>query len=276
MTRVEASDGVLLYAEAHGDGIPVVLSCGLNTTHENWRSQVEPLVKAGHRAVLWDYRGHGRSQVPDDPAAYSMEQVVDDLGRVLDWAAPGQAAVVGGLSFGGLASLHFALHSPQRVRALLLVGSGPGFKKPEAQERWAASVEKTASFLETKGIETFTSRAAEMTVGTHPETPAAKAALRSIVAQDPRGLAHFGRRVAGPAPPVIDELERIEVPALVIVGEHDKAYLRAAEVMVARLPRAERITLARATHMVNLEEPEAFDAAVLGFLERLREAGPGS
>jgi pimeloyl-ACP methyl ester carboxylesterase len=69
---------------------------------------------------------------------------------------------------------------------------------------------------------------------------------------------------------VIDDLERIEVPALVLVGEHDSDYHRAAEVMAARLPRAEPVRIAGAGHIVNIEEPEAFDAAVIAFLERVR------
>ncbi|MDJ0852968.1 MAG: alpha/beta hydrolase [Myxococcota bacterium] len=269
MERVVASDGVKLYAEAHGEGPPVVFSCALNTTHENWRPQVEPLVAGGFRVVLWDYRGHGLSDAPDDAAAYSMDQVVDDLGRVLDAAAPGAPAALAGLSFGGLASLHFALRRPERVRALLLIDSGPGFKNPEAQRRWEASVDKTASYLEARGLEAFVARTPESTVGRQPELPAAQAALRAVAAQDARGLAHFARHVAGPAPCVIDDLAGIDLPALVLVGEHDEAYLRAAEVMAARLPRAEHVTIAGAGHIVNLEEPEAFAAAVLRFLEGL-------
>ena len=52
--KVATRDGHAVYAEAHGAGIPVVLSCALATTHENWRPQVEPLVAAGARVVLWD------------------------------------------------------------------------------------------------------------------------------------------------------------------------------------------------------------------------------
>ena len=155
MPFVVASDGVRLYAEAHGEGPPILLSCALNTTHENWRPQVEPLVAAGYRLLLWDYRGHGLSDAPEDPAAYSMERVVQDLGQVLEALAPGARVVLGGLSFGGLVSLHFALRQPDRVRALLLVDTGPGFKNPEAQRRWEESVERTASYLERKGLEAF-------------------------------------------------------------------------------------------------------------------------
>jgi len=270
MAGVLASDGTLLYAEAHGDGVPVLLSCGLCTTHENWRPQVGPWVAAGLRVILWDYRGHGRSQAPRDPAAYSMRQVVDDLGRVLAWGAGERPAVLGGLSFGGLASLHFALQEPRRVRALLLIDTGPGFKNPEAQARWEAQVERTAGFLEKNGCGAFAlSKAAATAIGLRPELPAAQAAARAIAAQDPVGLALFARRVAAVAPPVIDQLASIEIPALVVVGEKDEPYQRAAEVLASRLPKAESARIAGAGHVVNLEEPQVFDAAVLAFLRRV-------
>jgi len=270
VARIRTADGYELHAEAHGRGPAVVLSCGLCNTSENWRPQVEPFVRAGLRPVIWDYRGHGRSDAPDDPAAYGIERVVDDLGRVVDWASPGEPAVIGGLSFGGLASLHLALARPERVRALLLVDTGPGFKNPVAQARWQAMVERTAAFVETRGLRAFvTSRASETTVGLHPERPAARAAADAIAAQTPHGIAHFARRGAGPAPPVIDRLGEIRVPALVLVGEKDDAYLAAAEVMEARLPQARRVTIAGAGHLVNLDEPEAFERAVIDFVQGL-------
>jgi len=72
---------------------------------------------------------------------------------------------------------------------------------------------------------------------------------------------------------VIDDLARIDVPALVVVGEHDQPYLRSAEVLAAKLPRAESVVIADAGHIVNLEQPEAFDAAMLRFLARVAAAG---
>ncbi len=279
MARVETRDGYGLYAEAHGEGVPLILSCGLCTTHENWRPQVEAFTKAGLRVVLWDFRGHGKSDAPDDPLAYSLEHVVDDLDRVLEWAAPGEPAIVGGLSFGGLASLHLALARPERVRALLLVDTGPGFKKPEAQAQWERQVERNASFVENKGMQAFVaSRASATSIGLYPERPAGRAAAAAIAAQQPHGLAHFSRRVTGPASPVIDQLADIDVPALVIVGEKDTAYLRASEVMTKRMPQARRVLIPGAGHVVNLDEPEAFDREVLGFIETLglRSDAPAS
>src|SRR5262245_21726507 len=203
-----------------------------------------------------------------------MERVVLDLEEVLDALAPGAGAVVGGLSFGGLASLHFALRRPERVRALLLVDSGPGFKNPEAQKRWEESVERIASFLERKGPEALVAgRGAESLVGRRPELPAARDAARAIAAQRAHGLASVGRRVAAPGAPLMDALSGSSAPALIVVGEHDSAYLRSAEVMAAKLPNAESVTIPDAGHIVNGERAEAFDAAVLGYLARVAPAG---
>jgi pimeloyl-ACP methyl ester carboxylesterase len=264
-----AGDGVELYTEVHGEGVPLLFSCALCTTHENWRPQVAPLVAAGARVILWDYRGHGRSGAPADGAAYSFDRVVDDLGRVLDAAAPGVPAVLAGLSFGGLASLHFTVRHPDRVRALVLADSGPGFKNPEAQANWERATRKTAAFIESKGLEAFAERAAGTLVGRRAELPATQRARAAIVAQDPVGVAHFARQVAARVPPVIDELAGIDRPALVVVGEKDDAYLRAADVMEAKLPRAERVTLAGAGHIVNLEAADAFNAALVDFFGRV-------
>ena len=274
MAEVVASDGARLYAEAHGEGVPLVLSCALCTTHENWRPQVEPLTAAGARVILWDYRGHGRSESPEDERAYDIEQVVDDLAHVLDWAAGDTPAVVGGLSFGGLASLHLALRQPDRVRGLLLVDSGPGFKNPTAQAAWERLVEKTASFLERKGMKAFLEQAAPTSVGLCPDSPAARAVARAIAAQDPRGLARFARRVAAPAPQVIDRLGEIGVPALIVVGEKDEPYLRAAEVMEAKLRDAERVSIPGGGHIVNIDQTEAFNDVVARFLRKLTAPGP--
>jgi pimeloyl-ACP methyl ester carboxylesterase len=132
-------------------------------------------------------------------------------------------------------------------------------------------VERTASFVERHGCAALVaSRASATLVGRDPELPAARAAGRAIAAQDPRGLAHFGRRVSGPAASVIDELARIEVPTLVLVGELDEGYHRAAELMAARIPKARRLVIPGAGHILNIEAEEAFNRALVGFLEGLR------
>ena len=274
MAKLRARDGIEISAEAHGAGAPVLFSCGYVTTRENFRPQVEPLVAAGHRVVLWDYRGHGASDAPSDPDAYSFELVLDDLGRVLDWGVGEEPAVLAGFSFGGAASLHFALRHPERVRALALIDTGPGFKNPEAQARWLAQVERIAHNVETRGLESFVeSRAAATAIGRHPELPAAQRAAAAIAKMQPHGVASFGRRVAGPVPACIDELAKIQAPALVLVGAEDEAYLRAADVMAARIPNARRVVIPGAGHVVTIEAPDAVNRALLEFLGSLDHGG---
>jgi len=274
VTWLTTDDGVSIYYEHHLPDGParstVVFSCAYCTTHENWRGQVEPIVAAGHPVVLWDLRGHGDSDAPEGADAYSIDRVVADLLAVAEATTPRTPFVAAGLSFGGLASLHFAVRHPERVAALALVGSGPGFKNPEAAAGWAAQVERTARFLETRGFEAFVGgRAGATCIGSKPGLPAAVAAGRAICAQSVAGVARFGREVSGLAPPVIDELAKLEMPALVMVGEHDKPFRRAAEVMGAKLPRARHVIIPGAGHIVNIEEAEIFNRELIGFLDGL-------
>lgn len=273
--RVEAADGVVLHAEARGEGPTVLLTPGFSQTCESFRPQVAPLVGAGFRVVLWELRGHGRSGAPAEDAGWSMARIVDDLGRVLDRTAPGRRAVVGGLSFGGLAAMHFALAHPERVRGLVLLASGPGFKSERSQAAWADQVERTARRLEERGMEALLQgRAAHTTIGGRPELPAARAAAEAFRAQDPRAVAAFGRKVAAAAPPVIGRLHELTAPALVLVGEEDEPYRRAAEVMRSRIPDARPVVVPGAGHVVSLEASEAVSRELLAFLESLpAEAG---
>jgi pimeloyl-ACP methyl ester carboxylesterase len=271
----QTEDGGSIYFEVHrpksaateSTKAPVVFSCAFCTTHENWRGQVEPIVAAGHPVILWDLRGHGDSTAPKGGEIWSIESVVKDLLAVVEAAIPGERFIAAGLSFGGLASLHFTKCHPERVAGLALFGSGPGFKNPEAAEGWAAQVERTASFLEKRGFADFVNgRAGSTCIGNRPELPAAQAAAAPILAQSVPGIARFGREISGPAPPVIDELADMKVPALVLVGEDDKPFRRAAEVMAAKLPDARHVVVPAAGHIVNIEQAEVFNREILLFL----------
>lgn len=274
MPQLKADDGVSIYYEYHvpaeRTGATVIFTCAFCTTHENWRGQVDAVLDAGHPVVLWDLRGHGESDVPEEDKSYSIERVVADMLALANSTSPDKPVVLAGLSFGGLASLHFALAHPDRVAALALIDSGPGFKKKEAANRWAKQVEKTATFLETRGFDDFVDgKAGQTCIGLKPELPAAIYAGNAIRAQKPEGVARFGRQVAGPAPCVIDDLGKIDRPALVLVGEKDKPYLQAAEVMAAKLPQAKHVVIPRAGHIVNIEEEAVFNEKLVDFLQSL-------
>ena len=92
------------------------------------------------------------------------------------------------------------------------------------------------------------------------------------MAQSVAGIIRFGREISATTPPVIDELAGIDVPALVLVGEDDKPYRRAGEVMSAKLPNARHIVVPDAGHIVNIEQPARFEEELLSFFAEV-EAG---
>src|ERR1700744_6781005 len=143
-------DGVKIYYEVHdsvlGSGPPLILTHGYSSTSAMWQGQIEP-PSSRHKLILWDMRGHGRSDYPGDPAAYSEALTVGDINALLDHAGAGKA-IVGGLSLGGYMSLAFYRAHPERGRALLIIYTGPGFKKDEPREAWNRSALDTAARFE--------------------------------------------------------------------------------------------------------------------------------
>jgi pimeloyl-ACP methyl ester carboxylesterase len=248
-------DGVNLYYEIHGNGPAILLSHGYSATVEMWRGQVAPLSRH-YQLILWDMRGHGQTDSPDDPAAYSEEATVADMAALLDAAAFGaEQAIVGGLSLGGYMSLAFYLAYPERVRALLLFDTGPGFKNVEARAAWNKRALETASSFETAGLATLQSKGREMAMSTHRSAQGLARAARGMLAQrDAR---------------VMKSLPHIKVPALIIVGADDTAFLASADYMAFKIPNARKIVIPHAGHAANLDQPEVFNQAVAGFLESL-------
>lgn len=270
MSTARATDGTELFYRSSGEGSPLILCSASFSTHLHW-SGVEAELARNHRVVTWDYRGHGLSEAPDDPDRYSLDQIVRDLGVIHDVSIGDEPAIVGGLSIGGLFSLAYALAHPERVRALLLVNTGPGFKKPEAAAQWQDMLERAAAKMESVGLEAYLEgrRAQAELLGLDPDAPAARAVRPGVLRSTVTGLTHFARQVAGPVPNLVDRLAEVSPPTLVLVGALDPAFQRASEVMAAKLPRATRVVLEGAGHVANLDQPEAFVREVEAFLGAL-------
>ena len=127
-------DGVNIYYEERGKGPAVLLSHGYSASARMWDGQMEALSDRYH-LIAWDMRGHDRSDSPNNPALYSHEATVADMAAILD-ACGARRAVIGGLSLGGYMSLAFNLAHPERVAALMLFDTGPGYKKDGPREEW--------------------------------------------------------------------------------------------------------------------------------------------
>jgi len=158
-------DEVKIYYEVHGSGPPLILTHGYSSTSAMWNGQVEALSKH-HKLILWDMRGHGQSDYPADPAAYSEALTVADIAALLD-AADAPKAIVGGLSLGGYMSLAFYRAHPERVRALLIIDTGPGFKKDGAREVWNKRAGDTADRFDREGLDVLKSASRERSTVNH-------------------------------------------------------------------------------------------------------------
>ncbi len=247
--------GVKLHYETHGpEGAPVLLlTHGYSATAEMWRGNIAAL-SAKHRLVLWDMRGHGQSDSPEDQSLYSEAHTVADMAALLDLTGAKQA-IIGGLSLGGYMSLAFHASHPARCAALLIIDTGPGFKKDEARAEWNARAEATAKRFEREGLAALSGGSAERRLGTHRGAAGLARAARGMLAQGNDR--------------VIQSLPTIKVPSLVVVGSEDKPFLAASDYMAAKIPGAKKAVIEGAGHAANIDRPEAFDKAITGFLAGL-------
>ncbi|MFC3069321.1 alpha/beta fold hydrolase [Phenylobacterium soli] len=247
-------DGVQLYYEVHGEGPALLLTHGFSATSQMWKGQIDTL--APHfQVITWDMRGHGQSDYPADPKAYSEEATVADMAALLDRVGA-RTAVVGGLSLGGYMSLAFHRRHPERVRGLLIIDTGPGYKNDEARAGWNANAIARAERYDEKGLGDLSKASAEVQAAHH---------------RDATGLAHAARGMLTQRDAqVIESLPAIAVPTIVIVGENDTPFLAASDYMAAKIPGAKKAVIPNAGHAANIDNPKAFNAALLDFLKAAR------
>jgi pimeloyl-ACP methyl ester carboxylesterase len=252
-------NGIQLYYEVHGQGFPLVLLHGFAGTAQSWAPQISAL-SARYRLILYDARGHWRSESPKDPRAYSQEIAASDLSALLDHLGV-QKAIVGGLSMGGVVAMTFYQRYHARVRALILADTGPGFKNPEAREAWNRSREEAARLLERDGIQAFADS---------PHAALDYYTTREVMLQlDPVGLAHTNRgALTFHDSSLIDQLPTIAVPTLIIVGDSDTDFVPASAYMQRKISGSELVVIEAAGHGANVDQPEAFNQALLDFLSR--------
>src|SRR5439155_17136601 len=117
-------NGIKLYYEVTGSGYPLIFSHEFAGDYRSWEAQVR-FFSRRYRVITWNYRGYPPSDVPDDPAAYSEEQLIDDLRGLMQHLGIEQANVAG-LSMGGALVLKFGIAHPSMCRSLVIAGAGAG------------------------------------------------------------------------------------------------------------------------------------------------------
>lgn len=267
MPYARSEDGARIYYEEHGAGTPLVLAYGIGGNADLWDVNRDALA-AHHRLVLWEPRGHARSDSPEDPARYSFSHWVADLRAVLDRLRL-RTAHVGGLSLGAGIATRFALRYPGRVRSLVVTNSSSAAGLPlpvESLLMRARSIEITL----TKGMDAM----AEFAMAANPNV-AARVALDPSAREEfyayyrrltPIGYANSLRALLA-MDHITADLPRLRMPVLLIGGDRDPS-LEPMKVVHRKVRGSKLVVLSPASHFANRDQPEAWNRTVLEFLAR--------
>lgn len=254
MPVVELAD-VRLYYEEYGQGDVIVFTHGNSMFHGQWQPQVDEFAKT-HRVIVWDVRGHGKSTLP--PGEVDPESFSRDLIGLLD-ALEIKTAVLCGLSMGGHISLQAAVRYPERVRALVLIGTPFSNnyhwydKYLVAMNLWSVRLlpYKTTVWLTTYAV--------------NPQH-------RDIVEQGFGFMTHeqFLRQWAGNLRlETKHDLHKVQCPTLILHGEKDALVARQQKTLTEGIAGAQYHRIPNAGHLTNLDNPEAVNECMREFLRQL-------
>lgn len=259
-----AVPGGELCFESAGTGEPVVFLHGFSLDCRMWEPQFKAF-QAAFRLIRYDLRGFGGSSLPA-ASPYSHE---DDLSALLSHLNALPAHVVG-LSMGGRMALRFAAAYPQSIRSLVLADSAlDGHTwSSEWQARWngICEIARGGRLAEAKA------QWLEHPLFAWARNDSHTLSLLERMVEDYSGWHwHNSDPVRVPTPPLAERLGEIRVPCLVVTRARDFSDFQAiAYVLSQGMPAAQRILIEGAGHMVNLEAPREFNAALLAFWRGLQ------
>ena len=261
MPFVKVHEIDLHYVE-RGSGKPLVLVHGFPVDHTMWEHQISALSKT-HRVIAPDLRGFGQSGVTAGLA--TMPRMADDLADLLDGLSIREPIVLCGLSMGGYVAWQFARRYPDRLAMLIACDTRAIADTAEAAANRIALAERVQKEGPAFVAESMLPKLfAPATIAS--QSPCVEATRAVILRTDPKGIAAASRGMAQ-RPDVTAWLGAINVPTLVICGQHD-AISTVAEMrgISQAIPRAKFVEIADAGHMSPLEKPAEFNAAVSEFL----------
>jgi pimeloyl-ACP methyl ester carboxylesterase len=247
---------------ARGEGEPaLVLLHGIGGGKAFWVPQLEALAHGGARAVAWDMPGYGDSATL---APYTMGTLAHALGRLLDEIA-GERVVLVGHSMGGMVALEAMALFPERIAGLVLSATSPAFGKPDGDWQRAFLRQRLEPLDQGKSMGELAPALVRGMVAPQADAAAVQRAVEimsAVPAATYRAALHalvvFDRRALLPS---------IAVPTLALAGEADGVAPPAVlEKMAGKIPGARYHCIARAGHLLSLEQPAAFTEAVLRFV----------
>jgi pimeloyl-ACP methyl ester carboxylesterase len=279
--RVRVGEIEIEVEEAGEGERPFVLLHGFTGSRDDFRDVFGELSRHG-RTVVPDQRGHGGSTNTGNPEGYTLECLVADLAGLLDALAIERCDLLGH-SMGGMVAMRFALAHPARVASLVLMDTAPasidGVPKPVR--------DAGAKIAREQGMETLY-QLLRARATSDPALPASMRRVieaagpeaffervrRKLLAMDPEAFASL-LTVLAEHEGVEHRLGEIRCPATVIVGAEDTAFLAPSAQMAASIPGAHHVVIPDAAHSPQIENREAWLAAVTAHLSRARE-GPAA
>jgi pimeloyl-ACP methyl ester carboxylesterase len=266
-------DGVNLYYQVAGRGFPLVLSHEFAGDITSWEPQVN-FFSRRYQVITYCARGYPLSDVPEDPAAYSQEQSVEDLCALLDHLGIEQA-YIGGLSMGGSVTVSFGIAHPEKCGALIVASAGSGTTD---RENLLASWQELSELMLAEGMEKFAEEYARgpARVQFLRKDPVGWEKFRAgLAAHSAQGSAYTFRGVQMKRPTIYqleEQLGQIDIPTLVLIGDEDEPCIEPSVFMKRHIPRSGLAVFPQAGHTINLEEPDLFNRTILDFLTGV-EAG---
>jgi pimeloyl-ACP methyl ester carboxylesterase len=259
-------NGVSLYYEETGEGYPLIFSHEFAGDYRSWEPQVRFFSRT-YRCITLSHRGYLPSSVPEDPAAYSQDHMIEDLAGLARYLGIQQAHWMG-CSMGAQGVLMLSMRYPELCRSTVVIGCGSGSVDHEA---FVANSESNGRLIQQRGSQQLVD---------NTDSAATRAAYMQ---KDPRGWAEFRGQLAehsalGSAltqlgvqrqrPTVMqlgDELRQLRVPTLLVIGDQDEACVDANIFMRRQCPAAGLVVLPRTGHTANLEEPDLVNDIALRF-----------
>jgi len=249
--------------EYAGEGEFVIFMHGIGGNRRNWRDQI-PAFAEHFKAVAWDARGYGDSDDYEGPL--NFHAYADDVVRVLDHFGVERGNLVG-LSMGGRIAMDFAARHPDRLKTLVLCDTHKGFAglSPEARAAFIAS--RKEPLVNGKEPKDIAGPVAKTLIGPN----ASKEAFEALV--DSMSRLHKESYIksieASVTMDIRTDLGNIKVPTLVVVGSADRlTTVDMARSIASDIPGSELSIIDNAGHLVNIEEPQKFNAIVIDFLRR--------
>jgi pimeloyl-ACP methyl ester carboxylesterase len=268
MAYARTDDGVRLYYEEAGAGVPVVFVHEFAGDDRSWELQMR-FFSRRHRCIAYAARGYQPSDVPPDVASYSQARAAADIVAVMDAARIERAHVVG-LSMGAFATLHLGLDHPERALSLVVAGIGYGAEKQHEAE-FRANAEAAARGFEAQGSRRFAEiygRSAARVQFEAKDPRGWREMVDWLGEHDPTGAANTMRGVQAQRPSLYDleeRLRRLALPTLIIAGDEDDQTLQPGIFLKRTIPASGLMVLPKTGHTINLEEPAAFNQAIADF-----------